>query len=43
MAIIFVIGIVHDKAEITVLDYPLQFVKSFTNDPVDVYSLMSYC
>jgi len=38
IAIIFVIGILHDKADITVLDDPLQFVKSYTKDPRDVYN-----
>jgi len=36
IAIIFVIGIVHNFAEITALEDPSQLVKSFTNDPVDV-------
>jgi len=36
IVIIFVIGIVHNFAEITVLEDPSQLTKSFTNDPVDV-------
>jgi hypothetical protein len=36
IAIILVIGIVHDFAEITILEDPSQLTKSFTNDPVDV-------